>query len=202
MNAVNAVLLFFLVWTSAAVCQPDIGDCSASCDDVTGTVGKEVTFTCNISKECSECCIIMYKFQYPEIFNYSAICKEESPENTCEQRNSFTYRYTPTKAMTGKFRLFVQAKCGMKGNAEFTVVITETPKAEESKNNKSKDAESKDTESEVTVISSVVGCSVIIILIVILITIIYKKQYFAFQNRMFLCIKQNDDSSNCPENVI
>ncbi|XP_050957866.1 uncharacterized protein LOC127158968, partial [Labeo rohita] len=199
MNAVNAVLLFILVWTFSPVCQADDDDddFSVSCDDVTGSVGKEVNLTCSVSLNNTECCITGYKFKYSEINNEAEICKK-SPVNPCDQRNSFTCSYTPTTAMTEKFRFFVQTKCGSK-NTEFTVVITESSlrKAKESEDTGepgSKDTESNDTGSKGIVISSVVGCSIIIILIIILMTIICKKQSFGFQRRMFLCIKHDEDN--------
>ncbi|XDV44066.1 hypothetical protein PO909_012418, partial [Leuciscus waleckii] len=64
MNAVNAVQLFTLVWTFTAVCQAD-DYISVSCENVTGTVGEEVTLTCSISLNNSGCCFKSYKFQYP-----------------------------------------------------------------------------------------------------------------------------------------
>ncbi|XP_048026577.1 uncharacterized protein LOC125255407 isoform X2 [Megalobrama amblycephala] len=103
--------------------------CNISCKEVTGDVGKEVTLTCSVSQKRPECCIIMYKFQYPEKYNNSAICKQEFPLDSCEQRNSFTCRYTPTTEMTGQFRFFVQTKFGAR-KTQFTVNITEPIKPE------------------------------------------------------------------------
>ncbi|QAU55016.1 membrane protein ORF131 [Cyprinid herpesvirus 3] len=156
MNAVNAVQLFFLVWSFTAVCQGDdgkrinfsyvvqefhetpknkkcycsvavfydihcyISDISVSCDDVTGSVGKEVTLTCNISLQCPDCSIKKCKFRSP---TDSVICEQELLNDSCEQSNSFTCRYTTTTAMTEKFSFFVQTKCGMK-QTEFTVDIS------------------------------------------------------------------------------
>ncbi|XP_048026887.1 uncharacterized protein LOC125255588 [Megalobrama amblycephala] len=120
------LLLFILVWT---VCQADDNVCSVSCENVTGTVGEEVTFTCSVSQKCSECCFRKYKFQYLEKYKNSTICRQEFPEGSCEQRNSFTCRYTPTTSMTGQFRFFVLTVCGMK-RTEFTVNITEPSKPE------------------------------------------------------------------------
>ncbi|CAM4712090.1 unnamed protein product [Leuciscus chuanchicus] len=122
MNAVNAVQLFILVWTFTAVCQAD-DHISVRCENVTGTVGEEVTLTCSVSLNKSECCILLYKFQYPEKYNDSEICREEFPQDSCEQRNSFTCSFNSTTAMTGEFRFFVQATCGSK-ITEFTVNIT------------------------------------------------------------------------------
>nr|AJK93611.1 ORF131 [Cyprinid herpesvirus 3] len=120
MNAVNAVQLFFLVWSFTAVCQGD-DDISVSCDDVTGSVGKEVTLTCNISLQCPDCSIKKCKFRSP---TDSVICEQELLNDSCEQSNSFTCRYTTTTAMTEKFSFFVQTKCGMK-QTEFTVDISD-----------------------------------------------------------------------------
>ncbi len=97
--------------------------CSVTCDNVTGSVGEEVHLTCRVSEQCAKCCIVKYKFQYPE--SYKAICKEEFKMNSCEKRNSFTCRYTPTTAMTEQFRFFLQTMCGAKSTG-FTVNITGT----------------------------------------------------------------------------
>ncbi len=96
-----------------------------SCDDVTGSVGNEVTFNCRVSLQRTECCIQIYKFQYPNRYNDPAICKEEPPVNSCDHSHSFTCRYTPSTAMTEKFRFFVQTTCGRK-TTEFTVNIPGT----------------------------------------------------------------------------
>ncbi|XP_016408861.1 uncharacterized protein LOC107740849 [Sinocyclocheilus rhinocerous] len=134
MNAVNVVQLFILVWTFTAVCQADDGFVSASCDDVTGSVGKEVTLTCSISQQYTDCCIVMYMFQYPGI-NDTLICAQELPCNLCDQSNSFSCRYTPTTARMEKIVFFVQTMCGMK-RTEFSVntkglikpeIVTEAP---------------------------------------------------------------------------
>ncbi|ROI82019.1 hypothetical protein DPX16_22254 [Anabarilius grahami] len=166
MNALNAVL-FIVVWTSIAVCQADDDVCSVSCEDVTGTVGEEVTLTCSVSQKCSECCITLYKFHYPEK-HASTICREEFPLDSCEKRNSFTCRYTPTKAMTEKLRFFFQTTCDKK-ITEFTVNKTETPSptGEHSESRKE-----DNTRSNGTVIAAVVGC--FFILIIIIMAIIYK----------------------------
>uniref|UniRef100_A0A9J7YN94 Uncharacterized protein n=1 Tax=Cyprinus carpio carpio TaxID=630221 RepID=A0A9J7YN94_CYPCA len=123
MDAVNAVQLFILVWTFTAVCQAeDLDGCSISCDDVTATVGKEVNLTCTVSQQCIECCITMFK--YSEINTDSEICAQALPEGSCEHRNSFTCRYTPTTAKTAKIKFFVRIKCWKK--TEFTVDVTGT----------------------------------------------------------------------------
>ncbi|XP_026111505.1 uncharacterized protein LOC113088266 isoform X1 [Carassius auratus] len=128
MNAVNVVELFIVVWSLSAVCQGSDDDVSVSCDYVTGSVGKEVTLSCSVSLKITECCFIKYKFQYPEIFNDSSICQDVSV-NSCEQRNSFTCRYTPTTAMTEQFRFFVSTTCGW-GKSKFSVNIKEPVKCE------------------------------------------------------------------------
>ncbi|XP_077056402.1 uncharacterized protein LOC143709686 [Siphateles boraxobius] len=125
MNGVNAVQLFILVWTFTAVCQAD-GDISVSCADVTGTVSEEITFTCSVSLKKSEYCIIMYKFQYPEKYSDSEICREDFPLD-CEKRNNFTCRFSSTTVMTGQFRFFIQTNCSRTQTA-FTVNITESSK--------------------------------------------------------------------------
>ncbi len=97
-------------------------DISVICDDVTGSVGKEVNLTCSVSLLITDCCIIMYRFQYPEIYNDSAICKKELPPDSCAQRNSFTCSYTPTTAITQPFRFFLQTTCG-RNTTKFTLNI-------------------------------------------------------------------------------
>ncbi len=99
--------------------------CSVTCDNVTGSVGEEATFTCRVSEKCAKCCIVKYKFQYPDSYKDSAICKLEFNSNSCEKRNSFTCSYTPTTAMTEQFRFFLQTKCEVKSTG-FTVNITGT----------------------------------------------------------------------------
>ncbi len=89
-------------------------DISVICDNVTGSVEKEVNLTCSVSLQKTDCCIIMYKF------NELVICSQ--PEYSCAQRNSFTCSYTPTTAMTEQFRFFLQTTCGAK-TTEFTLNI-------------------------------------------------------------------------------
>ncbi|XP_050957827.1 uncharacterized protein LOC127158925 isoform X1 [Labeo rohita] len=211
MNAVNAVLLFILVWTFSAVCKAD-GDVIVSCDEVTGFVGKEVTFNCSISLQGTSCCVLMYMFQYP---NDSVICKEKAPVNPCKQRNSFTCSYTPTTAMTEQFRIFVQTPCGTE-ISKFTVDITGPIKPEINneapgeKVNISKiisRTSPPDTEvdlgSKVSVIAAVVGCFILIIIVII---IRNKKPNFnnsyGFQNSIILDIRHDEDNNDHPEDVI
>ncbi|CAM4712120.1 unnamed protein product [Leuciscus chuanchicus] len=130
MSVGNAVQLLVLVLTSTTICQVyGDGDISVSCENVTGTVSEEVTLTCSVSLKKSGCCFTGYKFQYPVKYNDSTICREEFPQDSCEQRNSFTCSFTSTTVMTGEFRFFVRTKCGNK-ITEFTVDITETSKPE------------------------------------------------------------------------
>ncbi|XDV44072.1 hypothetical protein PO909_012421 [Leuciscus waleckii] len=175
MNAVNAVQLFTLVWTFTAVCQAD-DDISVSCENVTGTVGEEVTLTCSVSLEKSGCCIRVYKFQYPEKYNDSEIFRKEFPQDSCEQRNSFTCSFSSTTVMTGEFRFFVQATCGSK-ITEFTVNITE-PNNRGVSGSRTGDNHGleEDPPSNNFVIAVVVGCFIVILIIVIIIimTNIYK----------------------------
>lgn len=92
---------------------------------MTGSVGEEVTFTCRVSRQRNDCCIAMYIFLYPEIYNDLQICKQKPPDGSCGQMNSFTCRYTPNTEMTGKFRFVLVTECGVK-RAEFSVNITGT----------------------------------------------------------------------------
>ncbi|XP_058601211.1 uncharacterized protein LOC131520761 [Onychostoma macrolepis] len=217
MNAVNAVQMFILIWTFYAVCQAD-DDFIVSCDDVTGSVGNEVTFTCRVSLQPPECCIKMYMFQYAMLYNDLAICKEEPPVNPCDHSNSFTCRYTPATAMTEKFRFFVQTNCG-RNTTEFTVnipvpstpeIVTEAPSMKERNINQSLLGTSlpdtaEDPRSKYTVTAVVVGFFILII-IVIMTVIRNKKPSFntscRFQKRMFLGLRHDEDNSNRPEHVV
>ncbi len=97
-------------------------DINVTCDNVTGSVGKEVNLTCKVSLPNTDCCIEKYTFKYPK----ESICKEVFPRSSCEQRNNIiTCSYTPTTAMTEQFRFILQPTCGQK-TTEFTVNITGT----------------------------------------------------------------------------
>ncbi|KAF4106301.1 hypothetical protein G5714_012291 [Onychostoma macrolepis] len=181
MNAVNAVQLFVLVWTFTAVCQAD-EDISVSCNDVTGSVGKEVTLTCSVSLLIDNCCIKNNMFKYNDLI----ICKQEVPEDSCEHRESFTCRYTPTTAMTDKYSFFVQASCGW-NITRFTV----------------------DTTGYLRHINTAAGLGskevVSSLIIIIIMTVIHKTKpnctkLSGFQNKMFLVIRHED--SSYPEDVI
>ncbi|XP_039521340.1 uncharacterized protein LOC120474784 isoform X2 [Pimephales promelas] len=210
MSAVNAVQLFFLVWTFSAVCRAD-DDISVNCEDVTGTVSEEVTLTCSVSLKKSGCCFTVYKFLYPERYNDPTICKE-FPQDSCEQRNSFTCRFTPTTAMKEQFRFFIQPVCGGK-TTQFTVNITDTKP--ENKGNQANWAgpvttQSPRPQSKTTVIAAVMGCFIFIIIIIMI--IIYKKtpnysKPCAFQRRIFQGHKRDDNNSSNiqeqnPDNVM
>ncbi len=96
---------------------------NVTCDDVSGSVGKEVRLTCKVSLQNTDCYFIIYTFRNP---NNSMICKEEFPKELREQRNNtVTCSYTPTTAMTERFRFFVQTTCEQK-TTEFTVNIAGT----------------------------------------------------------------------------
>lgn len=175
MNAVNPVQLFLLVWGFSTVCHGDTGVCSVSCDDVNGTVGKEVTLTCRVSEQCNEDCIQMFKFQYPENHKTPVICKE-SPNGVCEKRNFLTCSYTPDTAMKGIFSVFLQAKRSQK-SAKFTVEISGlmkstavTPSKEEENGyadaSKTRKEEKQDRGFKLAVILSVVSCFIIVIIVV------------------------------------
>ncbi|KAL0153158.1 hypothetical protein M9458_051529, partial [Cirrhinus mrigala] len=155
----------------------------ASCDDVTGSVGKDVNLTCSVSLKKTECCVVSYKFQDYKIDNYS-----------CDQRN-FTWRYTPTTALKEQFRFFVQATCGHDGK-NFIVDIT-----------KSSLAKREDPKSKHNVTAVFVGCFILILIIIIIMTVIYKKKPnftkpCGFQKRMFQCIRHKEDNTTPPQDVI
>ncbi|XP_050956701.1 uncharacterized protein LOC127157483 [Labeo rohita] len=207
MNAVNAVHLFIMVWTFTAVCQANDDGCSVKCQNVTGFVGNEATFKCSVSLQRTECCIKLYKFQYPKGYDESAICKEGNLVNYCDHSYSFTCRYTPTTAMTEKFRFFVQTLCGMK-TAEFPVDITEPVKREivtEAPEKKEEPvwvipetSEQKKAEGrgfKIAVIAAVISCFIIVIM-----PAIYKiKQKRTRQNRTFQVIRQEGGNSSHPD---
>ncbi|XP_039521341.1 uncharacterized protein LOC120474784 isoform X3 [Pimephales promelas] len=207
MNAVNAVQLFIVVWTFTAVCQAD-DEMSVSCEDVTGTASEEVTLTCSVSLKKSGCCFTVYKFLYPERYNDPTICREKVPPNSCEQRNSFTCRFTPTTVMMEQFRFFIQTYCGNKIQ-EFAVNITETSKHEDpgkKERNYGVPEESVVGQSEtsknekvgsrgfkVAVIAAAVSCFIIVV-----VPIIYKMKQNCKQKRKFL----DNNPENHSENMI
>ncbi|XP_059387407.1 uncharacterized protein LOC132121708 isoform X2 [Carassius carassius] len=191
MNAVNVVELIIVVWSFSAVCQDSDDDISVSCYDVTGSVGKEVTLTCSISLKITECCIAKYKFQYTESYKGSSVCQDVSV-NSCEQRNSFTCRYTPTTVMTEQFRFFVQTTCGAKPS-KFAVNITEEPVWDISETNEQKKPEGRGF--KIAVIAAVISSFIIIIM-----PIIYRlTQKYTNRNRTLLSVRQEEDDSNRPE---
>jgi len=127
---VNLILLlkFFIIVSCCIIYDMHCyfsDEISVNCEDVTGTVSEEVTLTCGVSLKKSGCCFTVYKFLYPERYNDPTICREEVPPGSCEQRNSFTCRFTPTAVMKEQFRFFIQTYCGNKIQ-EFTVDITGT----------------------------------------------------------------------------
>ncbi|XP_026111514.1 uncharacterized protein LOC113088270 [Carassius auratus] len=195
MNTVFAVQLFILVWAFTAVCQDD-EHISVSCYDVTGSVRKEVNLSCSVSLKINECCITKYKFQYPEIFNDSSICRQDVSVNSCEQRNSFTCRYTPTTEMKEQFRFFVQTTCGTGKEVIFTLNTVSplgSPPPEKPR-------------FKGTVITVVVFGFIIIIFIIIMMPFIRQtKPNFTklcrCQNWMFLRVRHDEDN-NRPEDVI
>ncbi|XP_039521342.1 uncharacterized protein LOC120474786 isoform X1 [Pimephales promelas] len=211
MNAVNAVQLFIVVWTFTAVCQAD-DDISVNCEDVTGTVRKEVTLTCSVSLKKSGCCFTVYKFQYPERYNDPTICREKVPPGSCEQRNSFTCRFTPTTVMMEQFRFFIATDCGTE-QTKFTVNITETSKHEpviEDPGKKERNSgvpeesvvgQSESSKNEkvgsrgfkVAVIAAAVSCFIIVV-----VPIIYKMKQNYKQKRKFL----DNNPENHSENMI
>ncbi|XP_042575311.1 uncharacterized protein LOC109100274 [Cyprinus carpio] len=203
MNAVNALQLFILVWTFTAVCQAD-KDIIVSCDDVTGSVGREVNLTCSVSLQNIECCIVRYLFKYPEIFNDSAICRQDVPVNPCEQRNSFTCRYTPTTVMREQFRFFVQSNCGVEKAEIYTVVAVSSRHVNTENPSGSSPPETAAGFKETVFTVVVVG--IIIIILIIMTAIICKtKPNFTKlcrgQNWMFLRVRHDEDN-NRPGNEI
>jgi len=128
LNYIYIYIKLFLLMSVAVsndICCYFLDDISLSCKNVTGTVGEDVTFTCSVSLTCSQSSITLYKFLYPERYNDPTICREEFPPGSCEQRNSFTCRFTPTTVMMEQFRFFIQAVCGWE-LTEFTVNISGT----------------------------------------------------------------------------
>ncbi|KAK2876075.1 hypothetical protein Q8A67_020171 [Cirrhinus molitorella] len=202
MNAVNAVQLFIVVWTFTAVCQADVDFCSVTCHNVTESVGNEAQFTCSVLLLDTGCCIKLYKFQYPKHYNDNEICKEMPLVNACNQRNSFTCRYTPTTAMTEQFRFFVQTLCGI-CRTEFTVGATAPMKHQINTEAPGKKEEpiwdisetSKQKKFKIAVIAAVISCFIIAIM-----PVIYK--ITQKQNKTFLATRQDEDNCSHPENVI
>ncbi|XP_018920674.2 uncharacterized protein LOC109047412 isoform X1 [Cyprinus carpio] len=209
MNAVIAVQLFILVWIFTAVCQAD-KDIIVSCQNVTGSVGKEVILNCSVSLQITECCITKYKFQYPEIFNDSAICRRDVPVNSCEQRNSFTCSYTPTTAMTKQFRFFVQTNCGV-GKAEIFTLEAVSSRREQTTSGTSPPETASGTSPPETAglgsketVFTVVVVGFIIILIMTAIICRTKPNFTKLcrgQNWMFLRVRHDEDN-NRPGNEI
>ncbi|XP_016408863.1 uncharacterized protein LOC107740851 [Sinocyclocheilus rhinocerous] len=204
MNAVNAVQLFILVWTFTAVCQAD-DDVIVSCQNVTGSVGKEVTLTCSVSLQCTEYCIKNYKFQYPESFNDSVICHQDFPNDPCEQRNSFTCSYTPTTAMTEQFTFFVQTNCGMK-RAGFTVDTSVSSGRMNPENPSGSSPPETAAGVKDTVITVLVSGFILILILIIMMAIICNTKpnstkLCRFQNWMFLSVRHDEDNDR-PENEI
>ncbi|XP_056325901.1 uncharacterized protein LOC130238812 [Danio aesculapii] len=172
MDVINAVQMFMLLWSFTLVCQADPHGCAVSCDNVTGTVGKEVIFTCRVSEQMAKCCVKLYKFFYPEIYNDSDIYRQKPHDKVCEKWSIFTCRYTPDKAMKETFRFFVQA-CSCADTAEFTVEISEPVKTDAPGN---KDLLFQDGNPKTTVAAITAGVSCFIIFIVLTIVIIYKSR--------------------------
>ncbi|XP_026111508.1 uncharacterized protein LOC113088267 [Carassius auratus] len=201
MNGVNAVQLFILVWTFTAVCQAD-EHVSVSCQNVTGSVGKEVTLSCSVSLKITGCCFIKYKFQYPEIYNDSSICQDVSV-NSCEQRNSFTCRYTPTTAMKEQFRFFVQTTCGAGKEVIFTLNTVSSEHGNPVNPSGSSPPETA-AGFKGTVITVVMVGFIIINIITMVIICKTKPNFTKFcrhQNWMFLRVRHDEDNSH-PEDVI
>ncbi len=97
--------------------------CSVTCDNVTGSVGEEVHLTCRVSEQCAKCCIVKYKFQYPE--SYKAICKEEFKMNSCEKRKQLHLQLHSNYSNDRTIQILSANMCGAKSTG-FTVNITGT----------------------------------------------------------------------------
>ncbi|XP_056325959.1 uncharacterized protein LOC130238866 isoform X2 [Danio aesculapii] len=179
MTVINAVQIFMLLWGFIAVCQTDADGCNVSCNNVTGAVRKEVIFNCSFSEQCTEDCAKLYKFQYPQKYNDSAIYREGSADDPCKKKKTFTCRYTPDTAIKETFRFFVQTNSSRK-TAGFTVDISEHESlinvAGPDPSSVPEDPRHENT--PVSAISAGVGCIIIIIIIIIILTIIiiYKKK--------------------------
>nr|XP_055032781.1 uncharacterized protein LOC129421345 isoform X2 [Misgurnus anguillicaudatus] len=110
MGAVNVVLLVLLVWTFTAVCEADY-DITSKCEDVTAHVGNKINLTCTVSYLNKKCCVKSYKFDETAAYD-EEICKEEPISDPCKQESRFSCPYTADKAMTTKFKFFLQTTCG------------------------------------------------------------------------------------------
>lgn len=97
--------------------------CANFCENVTAQIGEKINLTCKVYQS-KECCMKMYKFINTAADDDSTICKEEFTNKTCIKMSSFSCPYTADKAMTTKFKFFMQTKCAQK-NTAFTVNITE-----------------------------------------------------------------------------
>lgn len=162
------------------MCHGDTGVCSVSCDDVTGTVGNEVTLTCRVSEKCTKDCIKMFKFLYPENYKNSEICRQKSPGGSCEKGDIFTCRYTPDAAMNETIRFFMQTRSSpvkgkftveisaglMKSTADTEALINEEADKYMGTSETRKD-EKQDRGFQLAVILAVVSCFIIIIVVVI-----------------------------------
>nr|XP_055032284.1 uncharacterized protein LOC129421033 isoform X2 [Misgurnus anguillicaudatus] len=119
MGVVN-VILVLLVCSYTAVCQ----DIISYCEDVTAHVGDKITLTCTVTYRKKRCCMKLYKFINTAASN-EEICKKEFGDS-CKQENRFSCPYTANKAMTTKFKFFVQTTCGQKTtyfNVSTTVAV-------------------------------------------------------------------------------
>ncbi|NP_001314959.1 uncharacterized protein LOC100332446 precursor [Danio rerio] len=217
MTVINAVQIFMLLWGFIAVCQADIGDCGVRCNDVTGTVGKEMIFACSVCEQSTKCCVKLYKFQYPEKYNDSEICREGSVDGPCKKWSIFTCKYTPHTTMNETFRFFVQT-AGAPERKQFTVNITEavtspTPKTEasaidEAVNSPTPKTEAPAIDGAINPLigdnggSTVIPLAVVCFIIILAVIITYKMTPCGFLKRKkFKVVRQNDDDNNETENV-
>ncbi|XP_065116757.1 uncharacterized protein [Paramisgurnus dabryanus] len=81
-----------------------------NCEDVTASVGDEITLNCTVSYLNKKCCVKMYKFINTEAADDPTICREELSSDSCKQESRFS---CPYKAMRAKLKFFLQTNCGL-----------------------------------------------------------------------------------------
>ncbi|XP_065116755.1 uncharacterized protein [Paramisgurnus dabryanus] len=121
MGVVNVVLLVLLVWTFTSVCEEDDNEITINCEDVTARVEDKINLTCTVSYLRKGCSMKSYKFINPEADDVPTICREEFRS---DHLSRVSCPYTANKAMTTKFKFFLQTTCGPL-STYFSVNITE-----------------------------------------------------------------------------
>ncbi|XP_065116759.1 uncharacterized protein [Paramisgurnus dabryanus] len=166
MGAFNVGLLVLLVWTFTAVCEAD-DDIAINCEDVTAPVGDKITLTCRFSHLNEGCCAKWYKFIDTAAANDPDICRENFIDDPCKKER-FSCLYTANKAMTTKFKFFVQTNCGGE-TTEFSVNIT-GPDTDDGAGGPDSVKDEKTPgldNSSVAVIIGLLGCFIIVIVALI-----------------------------------